>query len=357
MNDSENVKKAIIINVVLSAVFLLILFRFGYFQIYLQKQYFEKSEQNRVREIVTKPLRGLIFDRHENVLVENRPAYSVYAIPFLMQHADSLYPLLCSILQIDSVALRNKIDRDYYGLFRPVKLKRHVDFLTLSKIEEYRLQLPGIHYQIEPKRQYPSEIAASHVLGYLGEITKRELDLHENLDYVPGDLIGKAGLERQYEDVLRGRKGMRFVEVDVNGREIRSLTERDAIEVEAGNHLILAIDGDLQLCIEAQMAGKRGGAAVIDVKNGDILALVSKPDYDLRLFAKSIPRPVWRDLIGSPEKTAVRSNAQKSLSARFDLQTCLGLGRAGRSDHFSPVERNVPRLFAIRVAKFRLLAR
>ena len=302
MNEFENKNKVIVFDVFLSIVFLVIISRFFYIQIYMQEQYFEESERNRIREIVIKPLRGLMFDRKGEVLVDNRPAYSVYAFPFALQKADTVYPLLCKILEYDSVYLENKIKQEFHGLFRPIKIKRQVDFMTLSQIEEYRLQLPGISYQVEPKRYYPSGVKAPHVFGYLAEITKRELELHEDEDYALGDLIGKKGLEKQYEAVLRGKKGVRFIEVDVHGREIRSLTEMKSIPAKPGSHLILGLDADLQRCVEAEMDSFRGGVVVIDVRNGDVLALASKPDYDLDIFTKLIPKPVWHALINDPEK-------------------------------------------------------
>lgn len=302
MNNFENENKAIFFNIFLSVIFLVILARFFYLQIYLREQYLAKSERNRIREIEIKPLRGLILDRNGEILVDNRPAYSVYAIPYSVQNADSIHPLLCKILSFDSTYLENRIKQQFHGLFRPVKLKRQVDFLTLSQIEEYRLQLPGISYQVEPKRYYPSAVKAPHIFGYLGEVTRRELRLYKDEDYVPGDLIGKSGLEKQYEAILKGKKGVHFIEIDVYGREIRSLTEKAGIAAKPGSHLILGIDAELQRCAEIEMAGLRGGAVVLDVRNGDVLALVSKPDYDLELFTRAIPEPVWHELVSNPEK-------------------------------------------------------
>ncbi|MBN1352410.1 penicillin-binding protein 2 [candidate division KSB1 bacterium] len=302
MNENENQQKALVFYVILTAVFLVILSRFFYLQIYLQEKYFEKSERNRVREIINKPLRGLIFDREKVILVDNKPAYSIYAIPFILQKADSIYPLLCNILTCDSIALNDKIKSEYNGLFQPVKLMRQVDFMTLAQIEEYKHQLPGISYQVEPKRCYPSGIKSSHLFGYLGEITARELEANSEDDYAPGDLIGKTGLEKHYESVLKGKKGVHFVEVDASGREIRSLTEKTGVKSVPGNHLILAMDAHLQRCLEEKMVDLRGGAVVIDVRNGDVLAMVSKPEYDLELFTKPIQSTVWRDLISDPEK-------------------------------------------------------
>lgn len=302
MNGFEKDNKVLVFNISLCVLFSLIIFRFFYIQIYKQEQYFEESEKNRIRKIAIKPLRGLMFDRQGEVLVDNRPAYSVYALPFTLQKADSIYPLLCKILEYDSIDLENKIRQEYHGLFRPVKIKRQVDFMTLSQIEEYRYQLPGISYQVEPKRCYPSGVKAPHVFGYLGEITKRELEFYKSEDYLSGDLIGKKGLEKQYEAIVKGKKGIEFVEVDVYGREIRSLKDKPDIPAKPGNHLILGINSDLQRRAEAEMSGRRGGAVVIDVRNGDVLALASNPDYDLDIFTRTIPQPVWYELINDPEK-------------------------------------------------------
>lgn len=295
-------KKKYLYSICLIFLFLVLIIRFFYLQIYKQAQYLKASEENRIREDVLEPTRGLIIDRNGEVLVDNRPSYSVYAIPFEVKKSDSTLDLAGRILSMKSMELNYIIKRERIGLFAPVKLKRQIEFETLVELEEQKLDLPGIVFQIEPRRYYPSGVRAPHVFGYLGEITKVELNQDEYKELRLGDIIGKKGLEKFYDKELRGIRGYQYTEVDALGREIRKLKDRPEILPIPGKNLHLTIAADLQRLLEAQMDTLRGGAVVIDCRNGGILALVSKPDYDPDLFTKPIPPGIWQSLVDDPNK-------------------------------------------------------
>jgi len=214
-------RKQVLYSVLVVILFTILIARFFYLQIYKQAQYFKASEQNRIREVVVEPTRGLILDRHGEVLVDNHASYSVYAIPFEVKNADSVINLAGQILDMDPAEIRNIIKRSRTSNFTPVKLKRQIDFKILSQIEEQRLDLPGIMYQIEPRRYYPSGVRAPHLFGYLGEITRDELKKTDFKGFRLGDIIGKKGLEKFYDKELRGLRGYQYFEVDALGREIR----------------------------------------------------------------------------------------------------------------------------------------
>jgi len=230
-------------------IFLVLIVRFFYLQIYKQAQYLRASEKNRIREVVIEPTRGLIIDRNGEVLVDNHPSYSVYVIPFEVKDADSVLDLAGQILSMESSEIKNIINHGRSSIFTPVKLKRQIDFITLSRIEEQKLDLPGIIYQIEPRRYYSSGVRAPHVFGYLGEITRQELNQIEFKGFRLGDIVGKKGLERFYEKELRGLRGYQYIEVDALGREIRKLKDKPEILPLPGKNLHLTIDAQLQYAL------------------------------------------------------------------------------------------------------------
>jgi penicillin-binding protein 2 len=295
-------RKQILYSILVIILFLILIVRFFYLQIYKQAQYFKVSERNRIREVMIEPTRGLIIDRNGEVLVDNHPSYSAYAIPFEVNKADSVLDLAGKILDMKSSEIRNIIKRERTGIFTPVKLKRQIDFETLSRIEEQRLDLPGIIYQIEPRRYYPSGVRAPHLFGYLGEITKEELNQTEFKEFRLGDIIGKKGLEKFYDRKLRGLRGYQYMEVDVYGREIRKLKDKPEILPLPGKNLHLTLDSELQRLLEARLDTVRGGAVVVDCKNGGVLALISKPDYDPEIFTKPITTEIWNELLNDPNK-------------------------------------------------------
>jgi penicillin-binding protein 2 len=295
-------RKHYLYSILVIILFFVLGLRFFYLQIYKQAQYFEASEENRIREVTTEPSRGLIFDRNEEVLVDNHPSYSVYVIPFEVNKSDSVLNLAGKILSMEPSEIRNIISRERIGNFTPVKLKRQVDFEVLSRIEEQRLDLPGVIYQVEPRRYYPSGVRAPHLFGYLGEITRQELNQMEYKGFRLGDIVGKKGLEKYYEKELRGLRGYQYVEVDALGREIRKLKDKPEILSLPGKNLHLTLDAQLQRLLEARMDTLRGGAVVVDCNDGGVLALVSKPDYDLEIFTRIISTETWKQLINDPNK-------------------------------------------------------
>lgn len=282
--------------------FWILTLRFFYLQIYKQAVYFKESEKNRIREVVLQPNRGLIYDRNGIVLVDNRPSYSVYAIPFEVKESDSILAFAGKILNIEPSEIKAIIKREQRGAFTPVKLKRQIDFQILSRLEEHRLDLPGIIYRTEPRRSYPSGIRAPHVFGYLGEINRNELQQFEGRGYRLGDIVGKKGLEKAYDTEMQGLRGYRYSEVDALGRELRVLKDKPEIQPSPGKNLHLAMDSQIQKYLETRLDTLRGGAIVVNCRNGEILALVSKPDYDPEIFTKPIPAEIWSELINDPAK-------------------------------------------------------
>jgi len=274
-------------------LFSILILRLFQLQIIHGKRYFVQSEKNRIRAITLKPLRGRIFDRNGEMLVGNQPAYSVYATPYELQSWQGIYTHLANILKIPEDELKTIVKKHQQGKFNPVKLKRQVNFETLSRINEERLDLPGVGFWIESKRFYPSSARVAHVLGYLGEVSPDELEKFKGEGYRYGDVIGKQGVERQYEKLLRGQFGYEFVEVDALGREVRKVEEQKPIAPKPGMDLYLTIDVDIQTLAESLLGSRKGSLVLLNVRNGEVLCLVSKPDFDPSVFAGIITEKQW----------------------------------------------------------------
>jgi penicillin-binding protein 2 len=189
-----------------------------------------------------------------------------------------------------------------YNRFAPIRVKRDVDFVTLSLIEENRDRLPGVDYQIETKRFYPTNAKAPHLFGYTKEISERQLAENPN-DYRPGDAIGATGLEAEYESHLRGQRGIEFMTVNAKGQILGNYNEgKSDIPIKEGDDLYLALDAGVQSLAESLLTGRQGAVVAIDPNDGGILALVSKPDYDPEVLSGYTSAADWNALNIDPQK-------------------------------------------------------
>jgi penicillin-binding protein 2 len=251
-----------------------------------------KSTENTLRAIVREPIRGYMFDRHGQLLVDVGPSYSVTITP--AEFNEHSLSSLSGILSMDSEAIRERISKGRaYSRFSPTRIKRDIDFKALSALEEHLYLLPGVNYQIDSKRYYPTNAHAPHLLGYCKEISDAQLAKPGEY-YKLGDLIGSSGLEASYEVMLRGQKGYEFLAVDARGKVIGSFENgQNDILPREGFDLLLSLDAGLQAFAESLMTQYRGAVVAIDPSNGGILALVSKPDFDPSLFSGVTPLEDW----------------------------------------------------------------
>jgi penicillin-binding protein 2 len=292
--------KFLIFSGFLMFAFLVLMTRFAYVQLIEGEAYQEESDRNRVRENTIYPPRGLIYDRAGTLLVNNQPAYSIYVVPAELKKNPEALKSLATTLELTPVEILARIKRNSISPVQPVKIERMISFETLSFIKEHSLDLPGVIPGVESRREYPTLIRAPHLFGYLGEITESELAASKSSGYRQGDLVGKKGIEKRYEEFLQGEKGFRYVQVDALGREAGEIAELPTKQPVPGKNLYLSLDASLQQAIETAMTGKRGGAAVLNCKNGEVLALVSEPNYDPELFAKPISTAAWNELVNDP---------------------------------------------------------
>jgi penicillin-binding protein 2 len=288
-----------VLHAVVALLFLLFIGRLYQLQLIYRDVYGKKSDENSLRTIPKEPVRGNMYDRTGRLIVDNKPAFTVTVMPFEFNKKN--IPLLASLLELDPDFIRDRIKRgEQFSRFQPVKIKRDVDFRTLSAIEENRDRLPGTDYQVESKRFYNTRASASHILGYAKEVSESQLKSGGG-EYVPGDVIGSTGLESEYEQVLRGKRGAEFSTVNVRGQVVGSFNNgKSDIASVAGEDLLLTMDFRLQEVAESLMTDKRGSVVAVDPTDGGILAMVSKPDYDLNLFSGVVSAETWRNLNNDP---------------------------------------------------------
>jgi penicillin-binding protein 2 len=297
-----NVIEDISVNGKRRMLFLVILLVFSVFfgrlyqlQLIYKEEYGKKSEENSIRIISTEPVRGYMYDRNGMRIVDNRPAFVVTIMPFEFDKKN-VAPL-AAILGLEPEIVHERLKKgELYSRFAPVKIKRDIDFRTLSALAEQRDRFPGVSYRSESKRYYPTPVRATHTLGYTKEITEQQLRVLGK-EYSQGDVVGSTGLEAQYENALRGKKGHQYSTVNAYGLVIGSYDNGNLdVLPEEGKDLILTMDSGLQTVAESLMANTRGALVALDPNDGGILALVSMPDYDLSMFSGVTSPGVWKDL-------------------------------------------------------------
>jgi penicillin-binding protein 2 len=257
--------------------------------------YRKASEQNGVRVVPIQAPRGIIADIYGTVLVKNRPSYSIYLVPYEVNNLDSASIHLGRVLNRKPEEIKEQIRLGWQGRFHPIRLKRDLEFETVCYIEEHALEFPGIIFQVEPTRQYPEDNYGSHIWGYIGEATEADLAVDSfDRNYSLGDVIGKDGLEKQYERYLRGQNGLKYLEVTAGGKILGELPGKERIYPVRGSALQLEIDWRLQEVAERELALNGSGAVIaIDPRDGGVRALASVPNFDANLFSGVVSREVW----------------------------------------------------------------
>jgi len=264
------------------AVFVVLLLRLWFLQIFQGPSYRVQSENNRIRIQDVAPFRGMLFDRNGELLVDNRPSFDAYVIPEEMADRDELIRTLHALIGLDSKGLEEKLGKESQKYaFRPVLIKRNLSRDELAVVEGNLFDLPGVMIEIKPQRHYLYNELAAHLIGYLGEINETQLTSGNYPDNKQGDLIGQAGVERVWQKNLNGVRGGEQVEVDAAGRRLSVVSKRPPV---AGQNLGLTIDKKLQLTAEKCLKDKRGSIVALNPMSGEILAMASNPAYDPNLF-------------------------------------------------------------------------
>ncbi len=297
----------------IAGVFLFLLSGFWELQVRNPAFYSERAERNRIKALPILAPRGRILDRDGRVMVDNQASFSL-ALSREKLEQRQLRALAAGLgLDFDELVLRvRRFDRTH-PKYEPVIVKEELTPSELAFIEAHRgdPRYPDMELINAHRRLYPRGGVAAHLLGYIGEISEAELNLLEFVDREPGDVIGKSGVERQYDTLLTGIDGERRVVVDSVGREREVIGVKEAVP---GRDLRLTIDLDLQVVAELAMNGRRGAVVALDPRTGEVLAMVSRPAFDPNRFAGRIRSKEWRALVGDPEKPLLNRAIQAQLA-------------------------------------------
>jgi penicillin-binding protein 2 len=265
-------------------------------QIIDHSRYELQSRNNRLRPIIQPAPRGIITDRHGIVIAENVPGYTVALLPATDSLMRARLQHIAPILHLDAAAIERVLQRWRKAPYQSAVVMTDAPFDVVSTLEERRLTLPGVVIQTEPKRYYPDSAAVAHVIGMVGEVTEQDLAGPRGGPLRLGELVGKDGLERSYDDTLRGQDGERFVEVSALGYVVRDGAAPDLLPV-AGAKLRTTLDLDLQRYISRVFPpGMLGAVVALDPTTGGILALYSAPGYDPNAFVGGVSPDYWREL-------------------------------------------------------------
>lgn len=285
---------------ILLLFFALIVARLWYLQIENGAYYSEEADSNRVRSVYIMAPRGNIYDRRGRELVTNRPSFNVTWVRENNRINDEWLNRLARILNMESAYILERIRKmSSAPRHMPVRLAENVDWETVAKIENHRMYLPEIKIEVVPQRVYHHGDLASHLIGYLGEISKEELARMDRSIYRGGDQIGKMGLERLREEDLRGEKGRNYMEVNALGFEKRYLKREEPLP---GRDLYLTLDLDLQKIAEEEMAVNNWAGAVVamEINTGRMLVLASAPALHLEDFVGGISHSAWNAMLNNP---------------------------------------------------------
>jgi penicillin-binding protein 2 len=295
--DEYRTRVRIYAGVVLT-VFLILGARLG--QLQLMQPEDAITAANAVRERPVEAARGAIYGRDSTLLADNRPTYTIMLTPRYFDRSKA--PLLADLLGVADSTVRRKLqDAREWSAFRPSRSFRGVSFETFSRVQEHKYELPGVSHEIELRRRYHTAANATHALGYVREIGARALARRTDEGYRPGDYVGKTGVEKAYESVLRGERGSEFVLVNVRGTEIMPYRDGKNDEPPVGGYdLHLALNHQVQALAESLFVGKRGAAIALDPDTGEILSFVSKPDFPPSIFTRSVSDAAWDSLRSAP---------------------------------------------------------
>ncbi|MDR0723375.1 MAG: penicillin-binding protein 2 [Treponema sp.] len=296
-----------------------------------------RAESIARRVTVIPAQRGEIFDRNfTQPLVFNTDSFAVSITPAEVPEGtiSDLISQVAQILGIERDQIDKRIPVQYYYLYQPVEVAVNVPFSTIAALAEQADSLPGVSWQSKPMRTYGDIGSLSHILGYVGDITRDELTMLYNKGYQSGDKIGKAGIERQYDEILRGKEGKDIRTVDVRGRGVAS--ERTSREAPVtGKNLVLSIDQRIQLLVEQALGKRIGAAVVLRPTTGEILAMVSYPWYDPNIFNQNDNGAVYQAMINDPNKPFLNRAIQSSYPPASTFKIVMTTGIL-RERAFSP---------------------
>jgi penicillin-binding protein 2 len=268
--------------------------RVWYLQVIKGGYYRDLSEQNRVRTVPIRSARGLIFDRRGELLANNVPSFNLYATLEDTKDLNDLAVSLEYLIGLPQAETKKRFARQP-RTYVPILLKSGLTLREAAVIEGHRLDLSGLRIQAESQRNYLHGFLASHLLGYVGEISQEQQDETAFTDLTMGSIVGKSGVEKSFDQVIRGRPGQKTIEVDARGAERKTLA---VVEQTSGDDLYLSIDLPMQRLAESLLDPESGAVVAIDPANGDVLVLASRPGYDPNILSHGLSGAVWEQIAG-----------------------------------------------------------
>ncbi|HLF50580.1 MAG TPA: penicillin-binding protein 2 [Methylomirabilota bacterium] len=292
----------------------------------------ELSEKNRIRIRPVVAPRGILFDRNGLALVDNRPAFTLSLIPREMEDRDTVLARLSVLLKIPLAELEGSLDRVPVDPMRVVRVRRGLSLEEVTKVEERKLELPGVLVEVEPQRVYPTSTFAAHLLGFVREVSDEQMKQGR---YRRGDMIGQSGLERVLDEYLRGRDGGERIEVDALGRPVQVMKRE---EPYPGAQVVTTVDRRIQEAAERAMAGRAGAVIVMDPRNGDVLAMTSSPAFPLDRFTGNLDREEWLRVVRDP-MTPLMNRALQSQYAPGSLFKVIVTAAGLQEGSLTPMDR------------------
>ncbi len=304
-------RKFLLLHILVVLLFGILTIQLVRMQVFQGDDYQAQAENNRLRELQVLPMRGLIYDRNRAPLVENVANYSAVIVPADLPAKEeaAVFARLESLLGIPAQEIAQQVreSREDGNPFEATVIKDELDRDTALILEGLTPYLPGVDLQVEARRNYLSGDLTAHILGYVGRISAEEYAASKDEGYILNDQLGKTGIELVYEDILRGKPGTKLIEVDASGRQQDVLDSRAS---QPGQNVVLTIDTELQqrtadILREFMGTSDNAAAVVMNVRTGEVLAMVSLPTYDNNLFSKTLSQEELDALMGEPGKPLV----------------------------------------------------
>lgn len=332
LNDHRREARLFFLRVATSLILVVILFviliaRFYNLQVSNHQDYVTRSDSNRIKVQPIAPTRGLIYDRNGILLADNKPSYTLSIVKERVKDLEATINNIAELIPVE-MSDRDHFKRSLKQRRRPyeavpLRYRLTENEMAIIAVNEYRLS--GVEVEAQLVRYYPFGELFAHTVGYVGRINERELkgfseDVYKL--YSGTHSIGKTGIEKYYESTLLGTVGSQHIEVNVHGRVLRVL---ERIDPEPGKDLYLTLDVELQNTAAFAMEGKRGAVVVMDVKNGEILSLVSSPSYDANLFVTGISYDQYKQLQQSDDLPLFNRTTQGQYPPASTLKPMLGL--------------------------------
>src|SRR5438067_1368059 len=298
---------------IILAIFLLLAYGLWKLQVSQSNMYATLAEQNRIRNVPILAPRGKIVDRNGRTIVDNYRSVTALLLRDSSRNLSDDADLIASGLHMDAKGIKEKIRRfAYLPQYQPIYLKEDITPDEEAFIEAHKTELPELDTIMAYRCLYPRKGFMAHLIGYVGEVSEDMLNQPQFELYNPGDVVGRSGVELEYNQILMGKNGSRQVLVNSHGQEVdKPLDEKPA---EPGKPLKLTLDVDLQIAAEEAIGDKNGALVAMDPHTGEILAMVSRPTFDPNDFAVRITRGDWSKLINDPDKPLLNKAIQAQLA-------------------------------------------